>query len=541
MNHVKILDCTLRDGAYLVDKTFGDTAIHGIINGLADSKVDFIEIGFLQDEGYGPGKTVFKNAADAKRFVPVDKKNSLYTVLADYSRYSIDNLDENKGDSFDAVRACFFKKERKNVLDFCREIKRKGYKLFVQPVDILGYSDFELLDLIRDINEIEPYCVSIVDTFGSMYEDDLQRVFNLIDHNLVKTSCIGFHSHNNMQMSNALSQSFARMTLGKRTAVIDGTLSGMGRGAGNTPTELIVQYMVSKFGATYDMDAIFDLIDGYIDNMRARCSWGYSTSMFIAGCYSAHVNNISYLLKKNCISSKDIRYILNKIGEDNRKRYHYDLLESTYLELLNSAYDDKENLRNLREKLKEKKILVVAPGKSAHTQETVIQQFIEMKNPVVITVNFLHEHLKSNYMFLSNANRMRYWSCDSQYESVEKIMTSNLSKSARRSDYVISYSRLIKCGWENMENSMILLLRLLDFLSVGEINIAGFDGYTFKAEGNGNYAQTSLELDNAFENAVFVNQEITEMLLDFNKCRQSQADIKFITPSRFSTVFEEER
>ncbi|MCC8174768.1 MAG: hypothetical protein LIO65_10550, partial [Odoribacter sp.] len=161
-------------------------------------------------------------------------------------------------------------------------------------------------------------------------------------------------------------------------------------------------------------------------------------------------------------------------------------------------------------------------------------------NPVVITVNFLHEHLKSNYMFLSNANRLRYWSCDSQYETVEKIMTSNLSKSAGQSDYVISYSRLIKCGWENMENSMILLLRLLDTLSVGEINIAGFDGYTFKSEGNGNYAQASLELDNAFENAVFVNQELTEMLLDFHKCRQNPCCINFVTPSRFSTVFEEE-
>ncbi len=523
----------------MVDKNFGDTAIHGIINGLVDSRVDFIEMGFLQDEGYGPGKTVFKNADDAKKFIPADKKQSLFTVLADYSRYSIRNLDENKGQSFDAVRACFYKKERKEVLDFCREIKRRGYKLFIQPVDILGYSDFELLDLIRDINEIEPYCVSIVDTFGSMYEDDLQRVFNLIDHNLVKSSCIGFHSHNNMQMSNALSQSFARMTLGKRTAVIDGTLSGMGRGAGNTPTELIAQYLVSKFGASYDMDAIFDLIDGYIDNMRARCTWGYSTAMSIAGCYSAHVNNISYLLKKNCICSKDIRYILNKIGEENRKRYHYDILETTYLELLNSSYDDVDNLYNLKKIFEGKTVLVIAPGKSAQTKEAIIKEFIEQKAPIVITVNYLHDSLKSDYMFLSNVNRLKYWSCDSRFGSVHKIMTSNLSKHAGQADYVISYSRLIKCGWENMENSMILLLRLLDTLNVYEINVAGFDGYTFKAEGNRNYAQTNLELDNAYENALTVNEEITEMLLDFKNCRKNRTSIHFITPSRFSNIFEE--
>lgn len=60
MSYAKILDCTLRDGAYLIDKRFGDNAIHGIIKGLMKAKTDFIEIGFFQDEGFGEGKTVLK-------------------------------------------------------------------------------------------------------------------------------------------------------------------------------------------------------------------------------------------------------------------------------------------------------------------------------------------------------------------------------------------------------------------------------------------------------------------------------------------------
>ena len=71
-----------------------------------------------------------------------------------------------------------------------------------------------------------------------MYQDDLHRIFEIINHNLIPTCKVGFHSHNNMQMSNALSQEFIRMTYGKREIVVDGTISGMGRGAGNTPTEL---------------------------------------------------------------------------------------------------------------------------------------------------------------------------------------------------------------------------------------------------------------------------------------------------------------
>ena len=153
---------------------------------------------------------------------------------SDYSRYSVENLDECTGDSIDAVRECFFKAEREGAVEACRAIKAKGYRLFVQPVDILGYSDLELIELIQKINEVEPYCFSIVDTFGSMYLEDLRRVFELIHHNLTPSCRIGFHSHNNMQLSNALSQEFIRMSYGKREVVVDGTIAGMGRGAGNT-------------------------------------------------------------------------------------------------------------------------------------------------------------------------------------------------------------------------------------------------------------------------------------------------------------------
>ena len=206
----------------------------------------------------------------------------------------------------------------------------------------MGYSDSELIEFINMINTLEPYCLSIVDTFGSMYIDDLQRVFSLIDHNLIGSCKIGFHSHNNMQMSSALSQEFVRMSFGKRKVVVDATLSGMGRGAGNTPLELIAQYMVTKYNYNYDMDAILDVIDGYMDNIRSKCAWGYDTNYFIAGTYSAHVNNIAYLKNKSSIRYKDIRYILNKIGAQPRKRYNYDLLDSTYMNYINSDIDDSE-------------------------------------------------------------------------------------------------------------------------------------------------------------------------------------------------------
>lgn len=528
MNHAKILDCTLRDGAYLVDKKFGDNTIHGIINGLREAKIDIIEIGFLQDEGFGDGKTVYKNSLDAEKFVPADKGNTMYAVLADYSRYSIDNLDDYTGRSFDIVRACFFKKERFDVLEFCKKVKEKGYKLFIQPVDILGYTDAEILEFIELVNQIEPYCFSIVDTFGSMYNDDLQRIFSLLHHNLYSECRIGFHSHNNMQMSNSLSQEFLQASLGKRQVVVDTTISGMGRGAGNTPTELIVQYMVSKLGYSYDLDAILDIIDMYMDSIRSRCSWGYNTPYFIAGAYSAHVNNIAYLTEKPTIRSKDIRYILNKIGAVKRKRYDYDLLETTYLEYLESEIDDTGTISRLKDIFANRNVLMIAPGKSASDDEE-IRRVIEQEQPIVITVNFLHNTIDADFVFISNIKRYKYWENEKGFETCKKILTSNISEAGDGETYTVSFTNLIKCGWENLDNASILLLRLLDKLEVASIKIVGLDGYDL----SDNYLKNDMEVSSVKDNYMERNLEIQEMLTDYMETRKLSCPVDFAVPSRF--------
>lgn len=536
-HHTMLLDCTLRDGAYLIDKKFGRSNICGIIEGLVKAKIDCIEIGFLQDEGFGEGKTVFLDSADAKKYVPTNKNRTMFTVLADCSRYSLDNLDECDGTSIDAIRECFFKNERFKAIENCKQIISKGYKCFIQPVDILGYTDLELINLIELVNEIEPYCFSIVDTFGSMYLDDLHRVFEIINHNLIASCKIGFHSHNNMQMSNALSQEFVKMSYGKRKVVVDGTISGMGRGAGNTPTELIAQYLVDQREYNYDIDAILDVIDDYMDNIKTMCAWGYSTPYFIAGCYSAHVNNISYLTQKNSIRSKDIRYILNTIGSDSRKRYDYDLLEKTYIDFLKSDVNDDNTLEYLNNQLKGKEVLVLVPGKSAVTEQEKINKYIINNDPVVISVNFVHDYIKSDYIYMSNRRRYSYWKNKPSYIEQKKIIASNIKQMKDDdSELIISFNKLIKCGFHHVDNSTLLLLRLLDMLDLKGISIAGFDGYQYDGKELKNYATTDLELSNVRENPQKLNEEIALMLSDYMTTRKSDCKISFITASRFNNI-----
>ena len=104
--------------------------------------------------------------------------------------------------------------------------------------------------------------------------------------------------------------------------------------------------------------------------------------------------------------------------------------------------------------------------------------------------------------------------------------------------FVIDFSRLVKCGWEQLDNSGILLLRLLDLMDVNSIAIAGFDGYSHNNE-NPNYVQKTMEKTRNTLNAEEANKDIKSMLIDYMNTRKCNCPISFITPSHFESVIKE--
>jgi 4-hydroxy 2-oxovalerate aldolase len=527
---VALLDCTLRDGGYLLDKNWNDIDMHGIIGGLTEAGVDYVELGFLQNERNGES-AVFSNSVDARKWIPADRKNTQYTAFADYSRYSADNLDEYDGKSFSCIRCCFFKEERKVALEMAQTVKDKGYKVFMQPVGILRYEHHELLDLIDDMNALMPDSVGMVDTFGSVYEEDLDDLFSFIHQTLDRNIAIDFHSHNNAQLSNGLSQHIVKIANGRRNIIVDATLFGMGRGIGNCPTELVVQYLNTKRGRHYNLDAILDIIDVHILPQKSKAEWGYDIPGFLAGAFSSHYNNVTYLQNKASLRSRDIRYILNRLTPDERSRYHYDRLDELYKELFSTDIDDTADFARLKELTVGKTVLIVAPGQTATSCSEQIGKFIDDKKPVVIAINFIPKGFGIDFVYFNNARRYDYWKNDPHFFDTPTIITSNVA-SKNDNGFVVSFQRVIKSGWNNFDNSTILLCRLADLLDANEIALAGFDGF---ATGADNYAWSELDKSSNSRKAVKINQEIEKMFERFMKSRTVQS-VYFITPSRFDRV-----
>ena len=534
---IQLLDCTLRDGGYLVDTMFGETFVKGFTRSMTDAGLNVVEVGFLKDEPHRTGSTIYNNAAQIRPYLPRQRREGVsYVCLSDYSRYHISNLEPYDGTSIDGVRACFFKKERKDVLDFCREIKRKGYKLYVQPVDILGYSDEELLDLIADVNEIGPYAFSTVDTFGSMYPEDLPRVFRLINEHLAPGVRMGFHSHNNLQMSFALSQEFARLANGVRDITIDATLCGMGRGAGNTNTELVASYLNSHWGAHYDLDVLLDAVDNYMGSMRSRCTWGYSVPYFLAGIYSAHVHNITYLSDKPSVRAKDMRFVLEQLPADVRKRYDYDLVDKLYASRLASTGDDSTSRNVFAKKVEGRSVLLVMPGPTSRTCADKVAAWKQAHNVLTITVNQLPAEGEPlpDLCFFSNPKRYDYWKHDPRFAQVDKVLTSNLCESEGEGQWVVNIAPLLRPGFKYADNAALLLLTLLDGCRPAAVGLAGLDGYDVDKK---NFTTQDMERRFEAQQAAEINQGIAGALADLAAHRKGVLPV-FVTPSRFEDALK---
>lgn len=318
---VQINDCTIRDGGYLLGKDPDPEYVSGVFGGLLEAGIDVIEIGFLQNVSAGES-VVYGNSIEALRYVPASGFSSRFTGFCDNSRYSLGKLEKCGEGAFDYLKISFAKHELEEALEFVEGAVAKGYKVFANPMDALAYSSDELSAVIKRINQIGPYCFSIVDTFGAMYLDDLERIFQQMNLELRSDVRIGLHSHNNLQLSSALAELLIDMAeKANRDVVVDASLYGMGRGAGNASTEIIAAYLNRKYGLRYKLDVLFDTIDSYIAPLCLRGLWGYDLPMLACGLLGAHVDNVFHMRLNPNLSSREQYEALRRLSPGERKRY----------------------------------------------------------------------------------------------------------------------------------------------------------------------------------------------------------------------------
>lgn len=336
---IQIADCSLRDGGYVQNKNFSKEFIDGVMQGLVKAGIDLIETGFLQTNVTGE-TLVYKDSKDVLRNLPADRGISEFVGFCDNSRYCIERLDDFTGKAFSTMKISFAKHEWKPALEFCKGAMKKGYKVFVQPMDANGYTMEEREEMLMEVNKFKPSAFAIVDTFGIMHLDDLTRIFKQIDMILNKEIKVALHTHNNLCIANALAEHLINMCVeSERNVVVDGSLLGMARGAGNSCTEEIASYINSRFGVKYNISALLETIEKYIVPVKEKSKWGYDVPMLICGIKGAHVDNIGYLEKNTDCTYADMYHVMGKLQPSQRKRYGVNYSKTDF-SLLQNVYEE---------------------------------------------------------------------------------------------------------------------------------------------------------------------------------------------------------
>ena len=528
MSERYLLDCTLRDGGYLNDWKFGEEAIATVFDRLVASGTDWIEVGFLDERrSFDPERTIQPDTASFDRiFGKLEKGASRLTGMIDFGTCGIGQLSPKAESVLDGIRIIFKKDKMRPALAFAREVKTKGYEVFVQAVSITSYSDEDLRELIELVNDVKPYAVSMVDTYGLLDSTGLDHIIEVIDRELLPGICLGYHAHNNFQLGYANVMSVLN-TKTERPVLVDGTLYGMGKSAGNAPIELIAMYMNEHCSRAFDVLQMQEAIQTCIMDLFLKRPWGYTLFFFIAALNKCHPDYVAYLMNKRTLSVSAINEILKSIPDEEKLNKNMALLESLYLRYQATECSDDEDIESLKTLFTGRKVLAVGPGRTSVTEKEKVDQKIRGEGPLIVSINYLPETYDSDLLFLTNSRRYNQIAYKLQNSSVVPVATSNVKSAGRAFSYTLNYRSLIDEDAEFPDNSLLMFMRLMMKLGVKEVMLAGFDGYT---PDDINYFDGKMAYDFVREKADILNRQVKDFLAGEGKGLQ----VTFVTKSHYA-------
>ena len=337
MTNIKLLDATLRDGGQglddlfnngFSDKYYTEDVKHRVIDLLGQSKVDIIELGAMGPSVDDKSKfAIYQNIEELSQYLPEKRDpNKLYIGLYIGPDTDVDKIPDWNPSLVKGVRVILRYSELRKSLDYCAALEKKGYNVFVQPMLTMRYSDAELDLVLGMTNDMGAYACYFVDSYGYMEPKDIQRLFSYFDKGLNKDVRIGFHAHNNMNLAYSNVISFVN-TATERELLIDACATGMGQGAGNLQTELIVPYLNEHFGKNYQYEPILEICDILDTEMIPTNLWGYSVTRLLPAIYKTAYKYALVMRNKYHLSFKQMNQILREMPDDMRNRYTKDNLE----------------------------------------------------------------------------------------------------------------------------------------------------------------------------------------------------------------------
>jgi 4-hydroxy 2-oxovalerate aldolase len=293
---IKVMDCTVRDGGLMNNWQFSDDFVRAVYHACVQAGIDYMEIGYKSSESafsrdeVGPWK--FCDDKDLRRVVGSNKTGLKLSAMADIGRIEPGDIPPAKDSLIDMLRvACYVHQIDKGIAlaEHCMD---KGYEVCINLMAVSKVNEMDLDEALQDIAKCRVPIFYLVDSFGSMYSENIEHLVRKYKKALPDKT-IGIHAHNNMQL--AMSNTITAII--ENCNMLDATLLGMGRGAGNCPMEILIAFLKNP---KYRLLPLLDVIQHHIHPLQKDIQWGYHIPYLITGALNEHPRNaIKWMASEN--------------------------------------------------------------------------------------------------------------------------------------------------------------------------------------------------------------------------------------------------
>lgn len=351
---MKILDCTLRDGGYYTNWDFSKELVDSYFNSFNQLPVDYLEIGYrsnplkeyLGEYFYCPTYLLeyIRKASSKKLAVMLNEKdvrpNDVKTLLGPCHDY------------IDMIRIAVDPQNINRAIAVADEVKALGFEVAFNVMYMSKWKQEPgFLKELSNIDGIADY-LYLVDSYGGVYPNDVIETIQLVRE---KTACpIGFHGHNNMEL--ALINSLTAIEHG--AVIVDATVTGMGRGAGNLKTELFFAALSSRENVLIDFNALSQVVDGF-ERLRRQHEWGTNLPYMISGA--------------NSLPQKDVMEWVT------RRFYSFNSIIRA-LQNQKTGVEDNEKLDTFKPVSKKSTAIIIGGGPNAVEHSKAVREFISRQN-----------------------------------------------------------------------------------------------------------------------------------------------------------------
>ncbi len=292
---IKVLDCTIRDGGLANDSHFDLQTVRAVYRACCEARIDYVELGYrnskemFSPDEFGPWR--FCDEEDLRRATDgIENPGTKIAVMQDAHKAVAEDLLPKSESVVDTIRIATYVKDIDKAIALENAAHEKGYETTINVMAISTESDWELDPALEQVeHESHVAACYVVDSYGALYSEQVDYLVDKYQRILTSKE-VGVHFHNNQQLA------FANTIEGiiKGANFVDGTIYGLGRAAGNCPTELLLGFLKNP---KFDIRPILDCVANTIRPLEKDLDWGYMVPYMITGVLNQHPRTAMAMLK----------------------------------------------------------------------------------------------------------------------------------------------------------------------------------------------------------------------------------------------------